>query len=65
MLEALRPILQDPEVKKVGHNLKYDILVMREAGVDVRGVEMDSMIAAFLIDSSRNQYGIDPLAMQL
>jgi DNA polymerase-1 len=65
VLAALRPILCDPGVKKVGHNIKYDLLVMRQNGLDMRGVEMDSMIAAFLLDSSRMQYGIDRLAMEL
>ncbi|HEX8522858.1 MAG TPA: DNA polymerase I [Tepidisphaeraceae bacterium] len=62
VLACLKPILEDESVKKVGHNLKYDLLVMREAGVHVRGVWMDSMIAAFLLDSSRLRYGIDQLA---
>ena len=65
VLPALKPILEDPRVKKVGHNLKYDVAVMREAGVHVRGIELDSMIAAFLIDASRMQYGIDRLALDL
>jgi DNA polymerase I len=62
-MEMLRPILESPKIKKVGHNLKYDLLVMRQAGIEVRGVELDSMIAAFVLDSSRLQYGIDRLAL--
>jgi len=65
VLSALRPILQDPSVRKVGHNLKYDLLVMRQAGLEVRGVELDTMIGAFLLDPSRLQYGIDRLALEL
>jgi DNA polymerase-1 len=65
VLAELRPILCDPNIKKVGHNLKYDLLVMRQNGLDMRGVELDSMIAAFLLDSGRMQYGIDPLALSL
>jgi DNA polymerase I len=65
VLKALKPILENERVKKVGHNIKYDILVMRQAGVAVRGVEMDSMVAAFLLDASRMQYGIDRLALDL
>jgi DNA polymerase I len=63
-LKALRPILEDESIKKVGHNLKYDLLVMRQTGMNVRGVEVDSMIAAFLLDPSRMQYGIDRLALE-
>jgi DNA polymerase-1 len=65
ILAELKPILEDPAVKKLGHNIKYDLLVMKQAGVDVRGVEMDSMVAAFVLDSSRMQYGIDRLALDL
>src|SRR5436305_10030670 len=35
---------------------------MKQVGVNVKGVVLDSMIAAFLLDASRSQYGIDPLA---
>jgi DNA polymerase-1 len=65
VLKALKPILEDESVQKVGHNIKYDLLVMRAAGIELRGVEMDSMVAAFLVDASRMQYGIDSLALQL
>jgi DNA polymerase-1 len=65
VLAAIKPILEDPAIQKVGHNIKYDLLVMRQAGISVRGVVLDSMVAAFLLDSSRMQFGIDPLALGL
>jgi DNA polymerase-1 len=65
VLAAIKPILEDPQIKKVGHNLKYDMLVMRNTGINVRGIEMDSMLAAFLIDPTRLRYGIDELAREL
>jgi DNA polymerase I len=65
VLSALKPILEDESVRKVGHNIKYDMLVMRQAGIALRGIEMDSMIGAFLLDASRMQYGIDRLALEL
>lgn len=64
-LVQLKPILENPAVKKVGHNLKYDMLVVRQKGIEVRGVSLDTMIAAFVLDSSRMQYGIDRLALDL
>ncbi|HEX4052772.1 MAG TPA: DNA polymerase I [Tepidisphaeraceae bacterium] len=64
-LAQLKPILENPAVKKVGHNLKYDMLVVRKKGIEVRGVSLDTMIAAFVLDSSRMQYGIDRLALDL
>ena len=62
VLRDVKPILEDTAIAKVGHNIKYDLLVMKQLGVNVRGVILDSMIAAFLLDSSRNQYGMDALA---
>jgi DNA polymerase-1 len=64
VLAAVKPILEDEQIKKVGHNIKYDLLVMRNAGVEVRGIALDSMVAAFLIDPSRMTYGIDRLALE-
>jgi DNA polymerase-1 len=65
VLAALKPILEDPAIAKVGHNIKYDLLVMRCAGIELRGIALDSMVAAFLLDPSRIQYGIDRLALEM
>lgn len=65
VLDQLRPIYENPSIHKVGHNIKYDILVLRQAGIALAGLEMDTMVAAFLIDSGRFAYGIDKLAMDL
>jgi DNA polymerase-1 len=65
VLARLKPILEDPTIKKVGHNIKYDLLVMRRYGINVRGVTLDTMVGTFLLDASRMQYGIDRLAMDL
>jgi len=65
VLEALRPVLEDAAIGKVGHNIKYDMLVMRRAGAELRGIVMDTMVAAFVLDSGRTQYGIDALARDL
>ncbi len=65
VLPSLKPILEDPTIQKVGHNIKYDLLVMRRLGILVKGVVLDSMVAAFLIDASRFNYNIDQLAKDL
>ncbi len=65
VIDALKPILENPKIGKVGHNIKYDILAMINAGVRIRGVTMDTMIASFLVDASRMTYGIDRLALDL
>jgi DNA polymerase-1 len=62
VLEALRPILEDPAIEKVGQNLKYDMIVMRTAGVGVRGVAFDTMVASYLLDAGERNHNLDELA---
>jgi DNA polymerase-1 len=64
-LGKLKALLEDDSIEKVGHNIKYDLQVLKQWGIHVRGVKMDTMVAAFLIDPTRNQYGIDSLALNL
>jgi len=61
----LRPFLEDETVKKVGHNLKFDILVLRRAGVELRGVIADTMITSYVVDAARSGHGMDALALAL
>ena len=49
VIAALKPVLEDASIPKVGHNLKYDLYVLLQSGVAVRGVTFDTMIAAFLV----------------
>ncbi|HEX8322857.1 MAG TPA: DNA polymerase I [Tepidisphaeraceae bacterium] len=65
VISALKNVLEDESIGKIGHNIKYDQLVLRNNGITLRGLKMDTMVAAFLIDSSRIQYGIDRLAVDL
>lgn len=58
----LGPILADPAKTKIGHNIKYDLIILHGAGMPVRGTLVDTMIAAFVLDPTRNSYGLDPLA---
>ena len=64
-LDAVRGPLEDESVGKIGHNLKYDLIVMKNAGVDVRGAAADTMLMAFLLDAGRNTYKMDDLARDL
>ncbi|MFU8828456.1 MAG: 5'-3' exonuclease H3TH domain-containing protein, partial [Phycisphaerales bacterium] len=63
VLEALRPILESDKHPKTGHNLKYDLLVLRRAGVRLRGMVADTMVASYLIDASRSSHSMDALAL--
>ncbi len=64
VLEALRPVLESEEILKTGHNLKYDMIVLAYEGVNVRGVDFDTMIAAYLINPAGRGYSLDNLALE-
>ncbi|MCR5084768.1 MAG: DNA polymerase I, partial [Succinivibrionaceae bacterium] len=61
---ALGPLLRDPAILKVGHNLKFDLLVLHYAGLEVEGVHADTMVMAHLLDSAA-RVGMDELALSL
>ena len=63
--EILGPIFADERIRKCGQNLKYDLNVLAGAGIEVRGVDFDTMIASFVLDPLRRSHGIDGLAMEL
>jgi DNA polymerase I len=65
VLDALRPILEDASKAKCGHNVKFDLLVLRQAGVKVSGAGFDSMIASYVLDASRSSHSLDALALAL
>ncbi len=61
-LDALRPVLENPEIKKVGQNLKYDMVVLRSAGVELQGAAFDTMVASYLLDAGERNHNLDELA---
>jgi DNA polymerase I len=65
VVAAMRGPLENPAIAKYGHNIKYDLLVLRNCGIHVRGVALDTMVAAFILDAGRMTFGIDKLAEQL
>ncbi|MBD0319272.1 MAG: DNA polymerase I, partial [Gemmatimonadetes bacterium] len=57
-------LLEDPAVRKVGQNLKYDFLVFRRAGIDLQGLDFDTMIGSYLLEPGRREHSLDALALQ-
>ena len=65
VLEAVRPLLASPRQLKIGQNLKYDILVLARAGVEVSGPIYDTMLASYLANPATRSHGMDNLAAEL
>ncbi len=62
ILNELKPMLEDPDIVKVGHNLKYEYEVLQAFGITLRGVLRDSMIQSYLLDATLRQHSLDDLA---
>jgi DNA polymerase I len=62
VISALKPALEDDKIKKIGQNLKYELVVLERSGITLRGMSFDTMIAAHMIDSSRLSYSLDELS---
>lgn len=60
--DQLRPILEDPQIKKIGQNLKYDMIVLRSVDIRLQGLSFDTMVADYLIDPGERNHGLDDLA---
>ena len=62
VLAALKSILEDPLREVVNQNIKYDMLVLRRAGVTVANVGLDPMVGDYLLDAGARSHGLDELA---
>jgi DNA polymerase-1 len=62
-LAILRELLADPAVRKVGHNIKYDMHVLARAGAPLGGVYFDTSLASYVLDPGKRQHGLDILAL--
>jgi DNA polymerase-1 len=63
VLQQLKPVLENPEVKKVGQNIKYDWMVLARHGVDLAGVVFDTMLASYLLNPSKRAHNLDQIAL--
>jgi DNA polymerase-1 len=60
-LEELKPIFNDEKIGKIGHNVKFDLRLMKAQGVEVKGLIFDTKIAAYLINPGNRQHSLDAL----
>jgi len=58
-LRKIEPILADPKIEKVGHNIKFDLEALQTAGLELKGIVFDTMIASYLINPGSRQHNLD------
>ncbi len=63
-MQPLRDLLADPIIRKTAQNSKYDLLMLRSAGVNLVGLDFDTMLASYVLDPGRRSHGLDVLALE-
>jgi DNA polymerase-1 len=63
-LERLRPLLEDDTTRKVGHDLKFDVLLLARHGVTLRGLAFDTMLASYLLDATRPGHPLEETSLE-
>jgi DNA polymerase-1 len=63
-MQPLRDLLADPAIRKTAQNSKYDLLMLRSAGVNLAGLDFDTMLASYVLDPGRRSHGLDVLALE-
>lgn len=61
VLGRLRPFYEDEKIIKIGHNLKYDFIVLNRYQINLKGDNFDTMIAAYLLNPSKEEYNLKNL----
>ena len=64
VLESIKPLLENSEIKKVGQNLKYDMSVLAQHGIQLQGIAFDTMLESYILDSVATRHDMDSLALK-
>src|SRR5690606_2871527 len=64
VLEQLRPLLESEQHKKVGQHMKYDMHILANHGIALRGVQFDTMLESYVLDSVASRHDMDSLALK-
>ena len=65
ILRIFKPVLENPDIKKMGQNIKYDYIVLSRFGITMQGIAFDTMIASYLLNPSVRGHSLDRIAMNL
>jgi len=63
VLDKLKPVLENPQIKKIGQNIKYDWIVLERNGINLAGVVFDTMLASYLLNPSKRAHNLDQIAL--
>ncbi|PHX89524.1 MAG: DNA polymerase I [Pelagibacteraceae bacterium] len=61
VIQKLKPLLEDPSVKKIGQNIKFDFIVLFKQGIEISSME-DTMLMSYVLDAGKNRHNMDLLS---
>ena len=61
VLKKIKPILEDPSIKKVGQNIKFDFIILKQNGIEINPIE-DTMLISYTLDAGNNRHNMDTLS---
>ena len=61
VLKKLKPLLEDPSIKKIGQNIKFDFIVLYKHGINISSME-DTMLMSYVLDAGKNRHNMDTLS---
>ena len=62
-LDILRPVLEDRAILKIGQNIKYDLIVLAREGLELRGVDVDTMVLSYLLEPNWGKHSLEKIAL--
>lgn len=64
VLNSLKPILENPTIKKIGQNIKYDYCIFKNHNIDLQGIHFDTMLESYVLNSSGVRHDMDSLSLK-
>ena len=63
VLKKMKGILESPKIGKLGHNIKYDYIILKNEGIQMQGISFDTMLASYLLNPNKNNHNMTDAAM--
>lgn len=64
VLQQLKPIFENPNIKKIGQNIKYDMEILANEGIQLQGIGYDTMLESYILESNNPNHNLDSLALK-
>lgn len=64
IFRELKGIFEDDKIGKIGQNIKYDALVLKNKGIEVKGIEFDTMVASYLLNPSKSRHNLGDISLE-